>query len=175
MSNDPALSELICNFVYTTIVWHESQYYKMITDSTRNINLESLKNTNEMKGLIAFSITKNMNNIYKDLLTNTSQNQKVSIMFKEMSEVSGCSTLCLLNLVYSSLLSTHKKLKREHLVINTQDEYVKSISDQLIVLINDLASIIQPRVCKGCIGDLSTCDPNKPLFSLENTLTLMMQ
>lgn len=175
MSKKQVLIDLVCNFIYTNIIWRESQFYKLAMNNNRfNILTNDLKNIDAMKGLIAFSTTQSMNNIYKDLVTKTNKDQKTFEILQEMTKLSKCSVICLLNLINNCSLLTHKKIKRDILIVDSIDNYLKSVSDQLVVMTSDIGYCIESRICNMCIIEgIENRDASKPYFTLESALEIM--
>jgi len=127
-----------------------------------------------MKGLIAYSTTQSMNNIYVDLITKTNRDQKTFQILQEMTKLSKCSTICLLNLINYCSLLIHKKIKRDTLILDSIDSYINCITNQLVVMTNDMGKCIESKICNVCIiKNMEDCSVSKPYFTLESALEII--
>ncbi len=155
------MANIMIEFINNTISGHESGFYKMYYfNDSENIN--TLK-YNAMDGMITSSAVNYLNQAYKSLIR---ENDPYFLKyFKGMAKVMNHSYICLLNIVFVTLINVHRNIDRSKLDIDTYDKYMESIESQLEELLEKIKGTIIQSISHKCTGDdIKNCDPNDDLF-----------
>lgn len=159
------LVNLIVEQVYDIITGHESAFYKSILQGGELITFDKLRNSKEVIPLIAFGASNYCNKLYKSLIIE--DDPRTVNHFNEMTSILDHSCVCLLHLLFTVIMYVHTETPRSDLVIDSYDEYMRSVTDQIKIQLERFRNSIHNSISHKCEGaDIKTCDPNIPLFNL---------
>lgn len=155
---------VINEFVFNTIMGHESGFYKM-TMMGKMLTKEDLKKDEKMHGMIAFAIVSYLNDAYRSLIL---KNDPYFLEhFNNMAKHKNHSMICLLNIVFVVLQTIHMNFDRSKLDITSLESYKASVMSQLIQRKTEITPKLIDMMSHECKGiDIKTCDPNEPMFHL---------
>lgn len=158
------LSNLICDFVRKTISGQESGIYRSLYILPSNRDMIKGEGMNHF--ILSF-LVEYFNKAYVALIT---KNDSYFVeKFGEMHNVNGHSYICLLNIVFISTTNFIKAVDRSKYDITDYDNYMKSVHLELDKYLNNAKNILNQSTLHECNGeDISTCDPNKPMFYIKN-------
>ena len=155
------LARLICQFCESTMLGHESGFYKAC-GSLIPVPRDKLK-TGMFLPLIRDATCSYLNNTYRSLII---KNDPYIIQkFGEMQSVNHHSAICLLNIIAMIIMNVHFNLDRENLDITSYDKYMESIKAQINDKLKEMNGKLTSTISHECHGvDISTCNPNEPMF-----------
>jgi hypothetical protein len=160
------LAILLRDFCFSTICGHESAFYKMFVKRQEDLN--NLKEGG-MSNFIKFATANYLNGAYVSLIKKN--DPYIIEKFGEMCQINNHSAICLLNIIAVVILKVHTSLDRKLFNINSYELYMGSISQQLNIESRRILEKLTKNVSHQCHGtDISTCDPNKPMFGVSATI-----
>lgn len=155
------LAEMICAFIEITAIGHERGMYRALSAGMGPLAI--VKQANAFNVLFGGATVNYFNLAYKGLILKN--DAYIIKCFGEMHSVSGHSYICLLNIVCSGYLKIHRAVDRTKLDVSTLERFQSSVEEQLAPLLAEFSKTLQTTLSHKCDGmDISTCDPNKPMF-----------
>ena len=89
-------------------------------------------------------------------------------VFKEMTDLTGHSEICLLNTIIQILVPVHLSLDRTKFNRCSITTLESSVRLEIVRVIGPLLKDIQTMVSHECHGEsIDTCDPTEPLIAIE--------
>lgn len=160
--NKEKLAKLIKNFIKDTIYGEESGLYKI---ALVNNNFD-LSNNNQMNNIITMTTANYFNNCYVSLIKKN--DEYVIKKFNEMSKIMSHSMICLLNIISTIKLKIHHSIDRNKLNLSNYDNYMKSVNNQMKLLLDDIFEDIINSISHKCYGeDINKCDPDDLMFKIN--------
>ena len=157
-SSTNALAKLICDFCFETMQGHESGMYKFLPTQ----DLDDLLTPN-MIFVIKDATLNYLNEAYKSLILKS--DPYIQDKFDAMCKVNGHSEICLLNIIAAFIMNIHISLDRSKFDISSYDTYMQSVMVQLNAKRETSLDTLSKSISHKCTGtDISTCDPNQPMF-----------
>lgn len=154
------MASLMKNFIRGSMIGTESALFKVT--STQNLSLENLK-LDVTKGTILMLSIQYLNICYKSLILK--DDQYVVAKFKEMTDCKKHSEICLLNIFANIMKMIIEMSDRSNLDVNSYDKYMDSVKFNLDRILDSMP--FGKNLSHECNGiDISTCDPNDPMFKL---------
>jgi hypothetical protein len=158
------LATLVHEFCFNTICGHESGFYKFFV--MKDLDLDALKG--DMSNMIKFTTANYLNSAYKSLIKK--DDEYIIEKFGEMMQINNHSAICLLNIISAVILDVHIDLDRKLLNTKSYQLYMGSLQQQLTTKSQHILDILVKNLSHSCTGtDISTCDPDKPMFVLSTT------
>lgn len=161
------LARTILEFCKTTIMGHESGMFKSFYHRGTAID------DNTYKMIIQISAANYLNSVYKSLILKDSE--YITTIFDRITAISNHSKICLLNIILPIVIAMHLKIERSEQQFGNNDQFhvyynkhMNSVARQLDQIENDIIESLSRTLSHECHGiDISTCDPNKPLFTIS--------
>jgi hypothetical protein len=159
-SKTNALAKLLCDFCFETITGHESGFYKL--NQIKKLPVANIVG-DEMIILIKNVTLFYLNDAYKSLILKS--DPYILAKFDAMCKINNHSEICLLNIIALTIINIHADLDRSQFDITSYDTYMKSVRDQLAFRFESVLNVLTNSISHTCTGiDISTCDPNEPMF-----------
>jgi len=164
-NNGPTLIALLmCKFVTQTIIGHERGTYRVFAATGRP--MDSLRIPNTFRTLFGGAAVSYFNGAYKSLILR--DDKYIEASFDEMHNVCGHSHICLLNIVFKVYMTMHSQIDRTKLDTTCLASYQKSVETMIVPLAERFLTFYATMMNHECNGiDISTCDPDEPLFQLK--------
>jgi hypothetical protein len=159
--NEQEFIRLLTEFLYNTIVGHESEFYKMV------INKDALQKS--ISKLICTSASDYLNKAYKSLITDN--DEYFVEYFNGMADLLDHSHICLLNIACSLLTTCHEAINREILDITSYDNYIIGIHIQITKILDIVRKEMVDKLTHDCVNiDIKSCNPEVELFVVEEII-----
>lgn len=158
------IASLMCKFVTQTIIGHERGMYRFF--ATTRQPMDRLRVPNTFRTLFGDAAVSYFNGAYKSLILR--DDKYIQASFDEMHNVCGHSYVCLLNIVFKAYMTMHSQIDRTKLDTVSLASYQKSVETMIVPLAERFLTFCATMMNHKCSGiDISTCDPDKPLFELK--------
>lgn len=126
LPNPRSASLKMLEFCKTTIIGHESAFYKVaMQDGEKPLNLSDLKNKDTMKRFLYVGAQTYFNSIYDSLAYKN--NVHIITQFNEFVRLLNHNPICILNNLLHIFIALHEKLDRYKLSTSSYDNYMRSV------------------------------------------------